>query len=114
MARISSATRAKICDEKITDPVTVWKLILNYAESEFKEIAWRKYLVACSNAYVFFANQKRHEANEYREILLNKKNKWKLLSRNEYIKLRLSLTSLGLYNFIYKVYEKHFQKKIYE
>ncbi len=116
LARSSSATRGGFRIEKVLDPLKVWKQILIHADSELGEIAWEKYLVACMRAYSYFAGQTdyKDEAKGYKKELLDHRDKWGLLSRNERIKLRALLFSPGMYSQAYRFYKDHFQKKVYE
>ena len=116
MAQSSSATRSSFRIEKILNPVKVWEIILDSAEEEIKDIAWRKYLVACINAYSALSGMKEYgnEASGLRKNILTNRSGWSLLSRNERVKLSLILLSPGLYRRIYQFYEKHFQRKMYE
>ncbi len=116
LARSSSATRGKFQIEKVLDPVKVRKQILDHAESEIKEIAWEKYIVSCMNAYSIFAVQTgfKEKAKMFKKDLLDNKDKWRFLNRNERIKLSVLLFSPSLFCQAYRFYGKYFQKKDYE
>ena len=116
LARRSSATRIESQHEKILDPLKVRKKILEDAEPELREIAWRKYLVACTGAYTFFAVRTEYvnATKDCKRELLDNRDKWNLLSRNERIKLFLVLLFPHMYSRAYRFYGKHFQKKVYE
>ena len=116
MARNTSATRSQFREYKALDPIKVRKYILDDIENDLKDIAWRKYLVCCLNACVALHGQKEHIC-KYMEIkneLKNNQEKWKLLGKKELIKLQIFLFSGKLYKFVFGIYERYFQKKIYE
>lgn len=116
LAHSTSVTRNKIRVEKLLDPVKVWNQILDCLESKNKDLAWRKFFLVCANAYLYLLDWEgyRNVAINCREKLLDNKNKWYLLSRKERIKIHLMLFSTNFYKRMYRFYEKHFQRKVYE
>lgn len=116
MTRSTSATRSEFKAHKVLDPIRVKKYILDDVESELKDIAWQKYLVSCLNACdaLYKRTEWKQEYMMAKQELKINQDKWKLLSRNEQIKLKVFMISAGMYKFIFGIYEKYFQKKIYE
>ena len=116
LARSSSASRKAFVIERVLDPVKVRKVILEQAEPELESIAEHKYLTTNMEAFANLTVKKgcMAEADKIRKELFDNKDRWKLLSRNEKIKLRLMLFSPGLYHAFYRFYENHFQLKKYE
>ena len=116
LTRTTSATRTSFQESKALDPVKVWKWILEQAEPELREVAWRKYLVTCSSAYTYLAGHPEYKdkRKELKRTLKDNHDKWPYLTRNEQIKLRLMLTSAGLYRLSYGLYERTIQRKVYE
>lgn len=116
MARSSSATRSKFNMNKVFDPLKVHKWILDNCEPELKELAWSKYIVCCFGAYssLFSIKEMKEEARNLKREIKSNKDKWHLLGRKEKLKLKMLLTTPRLYKFIYRVYEKYFQRKVYE
>ena len=116
MAHTSSVTRSRFRIEKVSNPVRVWKTILEYVDPEMEDLAWKNYLMACVRAYWLLAIRAEYkdEASGYRAELINNRSRWKLLTRNNKIKLRLILLSPILYNKMYQLYERYIQRKIFE
>lgn len=115
-ARSDSASRNKFNAQKVFDPVKVRRQILDDASAELKSAAERNYLVACMHAYEALYKHKELE-KEYKElqtILKTNREKWHLLRKEDEMKLHVLMTSPGLYNHIYKIYERTLQKKLYE
>ena len=114
--RSASATRSVFKAYKLLDPVKVRKWILDQVEPELKDIAWRKYLAACGEAFARLSGQKncKDKSRELKTVLKDNKDKWPLLTKNEQIKTRLMMNSPALYRFAYGLYEKIIQKKVYE
>lgn len=116
LARQGSATRKGFKIEKILDPVTVRRQILEDVTEDYKELAERGYLTACMHAYEALYGHIEFEA-EYKElqkIIKENRNKWNLLRKNDERKLRLLMTAPGLYHFLYGLYSNTLQKKQYE
>ena len=116
LTRSASATRVRFQPHKLLDPIKVRKWILEQVEPELQDINWGKYLVACSDAYAGLSAHKEYAEKclELKKTLKDNQDKWQFLTRNEQIKLRLMMTSVGLYQFLYGLYEKRIQKKVYE
>lgn len=116
LAHKSSATRSTFRVEKLVDPVKVWRIILDNVEPELKNSIWQKYLGACIRACagLYEHDRYREEALSYRQLLFKHRGKYNLLSRNEKIKTIILLFTPSVYKHIHRVYEKYFQKKIYE
>ena len=115
-ARTDSATRNKFNGQIALDPVKVRRQILDDASVELKNVAERNYLVACMHAYEALYNHTDYE-NDYKElqaILRSNHDKWRLLRKNDRIKLRLMMKSPGLYHQLLRIYENRIQKKVYE
>ncbi len=116
MSRSNTATRAEYKVYRTSDPIKVRKWILDHAEPEEKDIAWRKYLVCCYNGYIEWYQRKiePEKRKNLRCILLENKDKWCVMSRTEYWKATLILYVPTVYCLIYRLYEKYFQRKNYE
>lgn len=116
ITRSDSATRSQFRVYKVLDPIKVRKKILDDCETELQSIAWNKYLVSCLNGCV--ALHAKTDWQEYyaeiKEELEKHRDKWKHLSRNELFKMKLFILSPILYKMIFSIYERFFQKKIYE
>lgn len=116
IARTDSATRKSFNINKTIDPVTIQKFILDDSEGEIKEEAYKRYLLTCINACRALFDKPEYY-DFYKKVKTALKNynfKSHLLNRKTSFKLHLLLISPGLYNHIYKIYERYFQKKKYE
>lgn len=116
LAHSSSATRSEFRIEKILDPVKVRKQILDHTEQELIDIAWRKYLVACTVAYSILISQNGNESLiiSLKTELKRNKDQWIRLSKTEQIKLILILAIPKMYNTLYQFYVTLIQEKRYE
>ncbi|MEO2261814.1 glycosyltransferase [Dorea sp. YH-dor228] len=116
LVRSTSVTRSEFKAYKVLDPVKVCKWILEDAEQEIKDVAWRKFILACAGAYLALFSQKEYKekCEEIRHSLIESRNKWQLLSRKERLKLKGILYMPVIYKCIYSFYEKTLQRKIYE
>lgn len=116
LVRSTSATRSEFNAYKVFDPVKVRKWILEDAESAVKDIAWEKYILACGGAYaaLYKKSEYRQRCKEIKRELIENRNKWKLLSKKEQIKLKGILFTPEIYYWVYWVYVKFFQRKVYE
>lgn len=116
ITRSDSATRSHFKEYRVLDPIKVRKIILDDSETELKHIAWNKYLVSCLNGCLAL-HKKAGFQDHYTKIkkeLEEHSDKWKYLGRNEAFKMKLFMLSPILYKGIISIYERYFQKKIYE
>lgn len=116
LARSSSVTRNQFRPQKLLDPVRVRRQMLEQIEPELKDLMWGDYLMLCTIAYGAFVGREGEEANAgaLKRILLDNRDKWHLMRRADRIKLKGRLLSPSLFNRLYRIYEKYFQKKRYE
>lgn len=116
LARSSSVTRNQFRPEKMLDPVRVRKQILDQIDPELKDLMWGQYLTSCNHAYGSFSGRKGEEAHaeEIKTILLENRDKWRLMRRADQIKLIGRLYCPVLFNGVYRIYTRCFQKKRYE
>ena len=116
LARSSSATRNHFQIEQLLDPVYVHSKIYDNVELDLKDIACRNYLRSCIRAYAGLLHRKEYieKSAEFKSIIVEHKEWWHLLSRNDQIKLHILLISPKLYGFLNKIYRTHFQTKVYE
>lgn len=116
MVRNSSATRNGFNIYKIIDPIKVRKRIMDSVPKELKIIAKNRYLVTCVSSYTAICSVKNEKSvrKQIKNILKSECKYWKLLDRNTKIKLYSCYYMPNIYAVIYRVYEKLFQRKIYE
>lgn len=116
MSRSTSATRSQFKVHKVLDPIKVSRFIFDDVKKENKDVACQKYLVCCMHAYVALHGNAEYKEKylELKKELLRYRDKWNLLKKTDWIKLKLILLSPTIYKVIYYFYEKYFQKKVYE
>lgn len=116
MARNTSVTRSEFKEYKVLDPIRVQKFIFDDVEMTNKEVACKRYLVCCMYAYSeLYGNvEYKDKCSELKKELLRYRDKWKLFRKPERIKLKLMLVSPMAYKIFYHVFERYFQKKVYE
>lgn len=116
MTRSTSATRSEFKAHKVLDPMKVKRFILDDVNPQLKDVAWHKYLVSCLNvcdALYGKAEWKKEYLHAKQELKENQ-DKWRLLSRNEQLKVKVFMFSALMYKVIFQLYEKYIQKKVYE
>ncbi len=116
MARITTATRGEFNLKKVLDPVDVAKTILDECSPDLKEAAWQRYLLCCFYAYTVLFEKEVYpnQTDELRLILIENRNKWRILRKRDQMKLSFALFSPKIYSCCYRYYKKNFQKKQYE
>lgn len=116
LARRSSVTRNRFRPEKMLDPVRVRKQILDQIDPELKDLMWGQYLTSCNHAHGSFSCRKGEKAHaeEMKAILIQNRDKWHLLRKADQIKLIGRLYCPVLFNGVYRIYTRYFQKKRYE
>ena len=116
MSRSVSATRSSFNEHKVLDSVKVRKFIFEDVEIRYKDIACQKYLISCLYAYATLYESMEHQEKclELKKELLKHRNKWKILRKTDWLKLKLIMISPKLYKCIYGLHERYFQKKVYE
>ncbi len=117
MVRNNSASREKVNLNKIYDPIKVKKIIVNDAKDEIRLIVRKSYLCTCLNVYNSLTVSKKKQFNKdkkkIRKMIINC-NDYQLLSKKHKVVYLLIKYTPHIYNFIYRVYEKHFQIKRYD
>ena len=116
ISRQGSASRKEFCKETVCDPVRVWENILEHVCSDAKNIAKRAYLRTCITAYGRLCSyvDYKTETKLMRNKLIYMKKEWKLLDRNNQIKVQMIYWLPTFYKYFEKIYVNHFQRKIYE
>lgn len=116
LTRSTSATRNRFQAVKVLDRVKVWNRILEQVDPALKESVRGQYLTACSSAYASLYDRKGEETNaaDMKSILLANRDGWHLMRKEDQIKLIGRLYFPKLFESIFRIYTKHFQKKVYE
>ena len=116
MARSGSATRKTFNAAAFTDPVKVWRRILQEVPEDLKTMALHKYILSCFSAYAGLqdAGYDPQVCKEYRNELIRYKSEWQGLRRPDRLRIELIMKSPALYRRVNDLYISAFQKKRYE
>jgi len=116
ISRQGSASRKKFCKETVCDPVRVWEIILEHVCSDAENIAKQAYLRASITAYGRLCSyvDYKMETKLMRNKLIYMKKDWKLLDKNNQIKVYMIYWFPMFYKYFEKIYVNYFQRKIYE
>lgn len=116
----ASATRKKADDEirikRVLDPLRVRQIIFELADADLKLLCEEKLLAVEMRAYIALLDMpgQKEKAKELKSDMKARKAIWKRFSKKEYLRLVMIMRSPHIYRFLYSVYEKYFQKKVYE
>lgn len=118
IVRSTSASRAKLNEHKIYDPIKVRKIILENAPDSIFNEAQKGYINSCLNACnAILTNDVTLFHEEYIDIrnklLAEKKNHNLLGKKRKYMALGAVYVP-KLYGILYRIYSKYFQKKVYD
>lgn len=116
MVRHGSASRS-INKNTIYDPIKVKEIILDISNDNLKPDAQRALLSTLINTYSSLVSADHSLKSDYKKIrkkIGENKQYYHLLSRNCKILFLLILYCPLLFNPIYKIYGKYFQKRMYE
>lgn len=118
MVRYTSASRQKLNEYKIFDPLKVKKIILKDSPLEIKEDAQRAYISTCVNTYNNLicdsSSEYRHEKKKVRGLLLENSEWISLLNKKKRLLAFMIRYMPTLYIKIYRIYSKYFQKHQYD
>ena len=116
MARKASATRSVFRPEKLLDPITVSRYILDEVGTEYNGAAWRKYLLSLVNACDGLSHVSGYEnkVSAMKSELKNNQDKFCFLSKKERIKCWTYIKMPWVYKSLFPVYVKYFRIKHYE
>lgn len=115
IVRKNSASRAKLNEHRIFDPIKVKRIILNQAESEILQFARKAYISTCINVYNELVLEKGYtdEKKVVRKYICDNKEWHNLLSRKQRLLANLVCIIPMLYPFLYGIYARFFQQKRY-
>lgn len=117
IVRPISASRQKLNQHKIYDPIKVKELILAIAPANVKVQAQHAFLSTCINIYnsIILANQPEFENDRIniRQKIISHINWAKYLSKKQYLLAWLIHHIPSLYKPIYQFYVAHIQKSAY-
>lgn len=118
IVRKSSASRQKLNEHKIYDPIRVKQIIRENAIDEVKAAAQSAYFNTCINVYngLITAEDGDYAKDQANVAALLKKERTRfgLLGKKRKLMAQMIANCPALYQRIYKVYERYFQKKVYD
>lgn len=115
-----SVTRKKADDRvrirRVLNPLKVRQISFESAEADLKLLCEEKLLNAEMRAYIALLDMpgQKEITRELKRSMKDRKAIWRMFSKKEYLRLVLIVRTPHLYRFLYFVYEKYFQKKVYE
>jgi glycosyltransferase involved in cell wall biosynthesis len=117
IVRSGSASRAKLNEHKIYDPIRVRQMILEDANPELQQDARRALANTCVYTYCSLVMEKdpavKQAKGKVREILKNDAQACKLLPRRTGFLAEMIVKAPWLLELVYPVYAKYFQKQKY-
>lgn len=117
MVRSGSASRAKLNDHKIYDPIRVKDIIRRAAPAELTRDAQNAYLNTCMAVYhalITAGSGYGSHARKVRGLLREEKARFSLLGRKRSLMAKLIVTAPAVYRPVYWVYQRFLQKNAYE
>jgi glycosyltransferase involved in cell wall biosynthesis len=116
IVREGSATRTKINNHKIYDPIRVKDIIRKHVSNNILPDAQRAYINTCINSYhtlLLAGAEYRSDLKAVRSLLSLEKRSFSLLRRKRKMMAHLIIGAPSLYRPIYRFYCRYFQKKVY-
>lgn len=116
IVRSTSASRAKLNEHKIYDPIRVKEIIRQSAAEDIRDDAQWAYVNTCINtchALMFAGAEYRDDLHKVRNIMKREKNSFSLLGRKRALMAQLIISAPIIYKPIYGIYCHYFQKQIY-
>ena len=116
IVRADSATRAKLDENRIFDPIKVKRIIIENADDEIKNDALCAYLNTCINCAnsVFCAGKGyQKELEAVRAALKKERKNFRLLQKKRRAAAELIVCAPKIYGLLYRIYSSKFQKSVY-
>ena len=116
IVRSTSASRAKLNDHKIYDPIRVKEMIRQDATEDIQDDAQRAYVNTCINTYhalMFAGAEYRDDLLKVRDLLKDEKESFYLLGKKRALMARMILHVPLVYRLFYGTYCRYFQKNVY-
>lgn len=118
IVRGSSASRQKLNENKIFDPIRVRKAVLGLVPDELKSVAKKAYinscLDSCNGILLAGRNEYKAEFEQVCHLLAVEKESFSLIGKKRAYMAKVALSMPGLYGVLYRIYARHFQKKVYD
>lgn len=116
IVRRTSASRAMLNPHKIYDPIRVKEIIRQAAPADIQAEARRAYINTCISTYhtlLFAGARYRADRRKVRDLLRQEKAAFSLLGTKRAVMARLIVQAPVLYQPIYGIYCRFFQKNVY-
>jgi len=115
IARENSASRSRINEYRVMDPIRVKEIILAQCPQELKDTAMRVYLRTCVYSYnaVLWSREYAYLRDRIRAMLTERKACFGYLPKKQRLMAEMIARTPALYALIYPVYTAFFQKKRY-
>lgn len=116
IVRATSASRAKMNDHKIYDPIRVKEIIRKSADGELYEDAQRAYINTCINTYhalLLAGKELDEDRHKVRNLLKGEQAHFTMLGKKRSLMAQLIVAVPWIYRPIYWLYSRFFQKNIY-
>ena len=116
IVRSTSASRAKLNDHRIYDPIRVKEMIRQDATEDIQDDAQRAYVNTCINTYhalMFAGAEYRDDLMKVRDMLKDEKKSFCLLGKKRALIAGMMIHVPLIYKLIYSIYCRYFQKKVY-
>lgn len=116
IVRNTSASRAKLNDHKIYDPIRVKERIRQAAPDDIQEDAQRAYINTCINTYhtlMIADTEYRADLHRVRWLIKQEMRSFPLLEKKRAMMARLIVDAPAVYRPIYSFYCRFFQKNVY-
>lgn len=116
IVRNTSASRAKLNDHRIYDPIRVKEMIRQNATEDIKDDAQRAYINTCINTYhalMFAGAEYRDDLMRVCNLLKAEKESFYLLGKKRALMARMIIRVPLVYKLIYGIYCRCFQANVY-
>lgn len=117
IVRENSASRVKLNEHKIFDPIRVKKIIMDVSDRELLQSAQKAYLSTCINVYNGLVLENRNEyvaeKKQVRKLIMGRKGWISFLSKKQQLLAKLICNVPVLYPIIYGMYAKILLKNKY-
>jgi len=116
IVRQSSASRQKLNEHKIYDPIRVKEIIRSQCAPGVREAAERAYLNTCINTYhslLMAGDSDKEDRKNVRALLQKEKARFETLDKKRKLMAQLICGVPGLYDCIYRFYGRFLQKSVY-
>mgnify|MGYP003097604064 CR=1 FL=1 len=116
IVRSTSASRAKLNDHKIYDPIRVKEIIRKTASADLQKDAQRAYINTCINTYhvlMCAGAEYGPDLRKVRDLIKQEESSFSLLGKKRAAMARLIVDAPVVYRAIYSFYCRFFQKNVY-